>query len=236
MKKLIIVTGIAAIFAAGTVAAADDRSTETRAGFGSGAVIGAIVGGPAGAIIGSAAGAVIGQRVHKAKDAKRLETELGQARSDMSHLKGALDKAAIDLARLNEIVEKQQDTQELVEGLSLDVPFRTDNSELGPQGQQQLVELARLLTAMPEVQVKLEGYADPRGTPEYNETLSAQRATSVQTSLENLGVDTGRITLVAHGETLSSSQEGDFDAYAMERRVSISLSAGSDSTAVARAD
>ncbi len=59
MNKLIIITGITAIYAAGTVAAADDRSTETRAGFGSGAIIGAVVGGPAGAIIGSAAGAII---------------------------------------------------------------------------------------------------------------------------------------------------------------------------------
>ncbi len=236
MKKLIIVTGIAAIFAAGAVAAADDRSTETRAGFGSGAIIGAIVGGPVGAIIGSATGAVIGQRVHTAKDAVRLETELGQARSDMSHLKGALDKAAVDLARLNEKVEKHQDTRELVEGLSLDVPFRTDNSDLGPQAEQQLAELARLLTAMPDVQVKLEGFADPRGTPEYNEALSAQRAASVRTTLENLGVETGRITLVAHGETFSSSEDGDLDAYAMERRVSISLGAGNDSTTVARTD
>ena len=236
MKKLIIVTGIAAIFAAGTVAAADDRSTETRAGFGSGAVIGAIVGGPVGAIIGSATGAVIGQRVHKAKDAERLETELGQARSDMSYLKAALDKAAVDLARLNETVKKQQDTRQLVEGLSLDVPFRTDNSDLGPQAEQHLVELARLLTAMPDVQVKLEGFADPRGAPEYNKALSAQRAKSVRTTLENLGVDTGRITLVAHGESYSSSKDGDLDAYAMERRVSISLSAGNESTTVAHVD
>ena len=236
MNKLIIITGITAIFAAGTAAAADDRSTETRAGFGSGAIIGAVVGGPAGAIIGSAAGAIIGQRVHKAKDAKRLETELGQARTDMSHLKVALDRAAVDLARLNETVEQHQDTRELVEGLSLDVPFRTDNSNLGIQAEQQLAELARLLAALPDVQVKLEGFADPRGTAEYNEALSAQRAASVRTTLENLGVDTGRMTLVAHGETLSSSQDGDLDAYAMERRVNISLSAGNESTTVAQAD
>ncbi len=232
MWKKMIVTGLSAVLLT-TSAIAGDKSVETGAGFGGGAIVGAIVGGPVGAIIGSAAGAVLGRRVHEAGKVGTLTAELNQARGDMDTMQGALDDAARDLALLHDRVARDEDVRRQVENLRLEVLFRTDNSELSTESAAQLSKLALLLDAMPELGVRLDGYADPRGNTDYNVQLSSRRADSVKSLLQQNGVDQHRITLVAHGEANSTSADGDLDAYAMERRVSISLDVNDDVTTVA---
>ncbi len=75
MWKKMIVPGLSAVLLT-TSAIEGDKSVETGAGFGGGAIVGAIVGGPVGAIIGSAAGAVLGRRVHEAGKVGTLTAEL----------------------------------------------------------------------------------------------------------------------------------------------------------------
>ena len=58
---------------------------------------------------------------------------------------------------------------------------------------------------------------------EYNNVLSDQRALTVQTALEKSGIDSYRIERRAFGADKSQAINGDYEAYAMERRVDIEI-------------
>ncbi len=89
------------------------------------------------------------------------------------------------------------------------------------------------LAEQPEIDVMLSGYADPRGDDEFNLELSEQRVRSVADSLQASGVGPERITINAYGDRQSSAVDGDLDAYALERRVTIELSVPAYSAEVA---
>ncbi len=111
----------------------------------------------------------------------------------------------------------------LSQGLALTIHFRTGSDTLEPHLQRQLVALTQLLTAFPELQVHLEGHADPRGPEDYNQTLSAKRVESIARVLESGGLAAGRLQTTALGETQPVSKTTDADAYAFDRRVVIRL-------------
>ena len=69
----------------------------------------------------------------------------------------------------------------------------------------------------------LHGYADPRGTEDYNEVLSHYRAISVKDALELAGVDYSRISITAHGANRPKTPQDNADTYALERRVDIEI-------------
>jgi outer membrane protein OmpA-like peptidoglycan-associated protein len=73
------------------------------------------------------------------------------------------------------------------------------------------------------LQVKLDGYADPRGDADYNLSLSQQRVDSVAQALVAAGIEPSRIETFYHGAHASTASSGDYDAYALERKVRIQL-------------
>jgi OOP family OmpA-OmpF porin len=51
------------------------------------------------------------------------------------------------------------------------------------------------------LEVSIEGHADARGTEEYNQRLSEQRAESTRAMLVRFGVDETRLRVVGHGKS-----------------------------------
>jgi outer membrane protein OmpA-like peptidoglycan-associated protein len=84
------------------------------------------------------------------------------------------------------------------------VYFETGSTAITPRSHKVLVALADL--AGPTAQIALEGHADYRGSEANNETLSKDRALSVQQELVRLGIDAARIRLDYVGETRASSE------------------------------
>ena len=84
--------------------------------------------------------------------------------------------------------------------------------------------LAEFLASNPQIAVRLDGYADPRGGEAYNRQLSLGRLNYVARMLAAHGVDPQRIERFNHGSSRSVANEGDYDAYALERAVKINLS------------
>lgn len=119
--------------------------------------------------------------------------------------------------------------------LQLQVMFKTGDDQLNPQNEQALLTLARFLQDNPELYVHLDGYADPRGTDEYNNVLSQYRAEAVKEALQNAGIDPARIQVSAHGAASTRAASGDYETYAFERRVDIKIINPADSTSVAQA-
>jgi outer membrane protein OmpA-like peptidoglycan-associated protein len=74
---------------------------------------------------------------------------------------------------------------------------------------------------MSGLRVQLDGFADERGDPDYNQRLSQQRVDHVREQLIAAGVDPARIRATAHGEVAAADDAP--DSYALERRVSLKL-------------
>ncbi len=63
--------------------------------------------------------------------------------------------------------------------LQLEMLFKTDDSKLTSRGKQRLVMLAEFMGINPDFNLRLDGYADPRGDSSYNLSLSTERVHAV---------------------------------------------------------
>jgi len=86
-----------------------------------------------------------------------------------------------------------------------------------------LMKLGALAAALPDAKVRVDGYADPRGSEAVNEALSKRRADAVAAVLASAGVASDHIIVAAHGKSEATSTDGDLDGYAFDRRVTVRI-------------
>ncbi len=213
MKKLLIATSIAAASIVSPFAMAAEKATEAKqaASFLTGAVTGAVAGGPVGALVGAVAGIFVGEEIRENDENQLAMTEQTM---QIAELKTQLAKADAEIGELTEVA---------LDKLEFQVLFHTGADKLTNRGQARVAALASFLQQHPGLSVRLTGHADPRGTDEYNNVLSDQRAIAVQEGLAAAGISDYRIERRAFGALESVSQKGDFEAYAMDRRVDIEI-------------
>ena len=73
-----------------------------------------------------------------------------------------------------------------------------------------VTNLINFLKANPETKVTVTGYADAgTGNPKVNMKYSKQRAENIAKALKDAGVDAGRITVDAKGDTVQPFSEND---------------------------
>jgi outer membrane protein OmpA-like peptidoglycan-associated protein len=210
-------------------------------GFVTGGVIGAFAAGPVGAVIGAGIGTWLGNRVHRAGEAGKAEAQVAALQTDKIQLqseksalldeKTALAETNRNLnARLDDLthkVETAQTTNEngsgLLDGLQGDVLFRTGSAEITPEIAHQVEVLAQAVAKSPSLKVRLDGYADPRGTADANLKLSQDRANAVRDLFLAAGISADVLEVNAYGK--SQSVAADSDGYALERRVRLTLQA-----------
>lgn len=106
------------------------------------------------------------------------------------------------------------------------VHFPFDSTTLNEPSQKALSEAAEKLRTHSEVELKVEGHADSRGTSEYNVALGERRADAVVEYLATSGVERGRLEAVSYGEEQPLADEGDRKARALNRRVDFRLTKG----------
>src|SRR5690606_13479162 len=157
----------------------------------------------------------------------RLDNSLRASERRVAELEGDVDSLNDGIDSLNRDLNRMQASSRpellslLQAGIEMDLLFRTDEHVLPPSTEARLAELSASLAAMPDLQLRLDGFADERGDSAYNENLSVQRAEYVRQVLEENGVAPERIKMSAHGE--SPAADGTPDSYALERRVSLNL-------------
>src|SRR5205807_2650483 len=93
--------------------------------------------------------------------------------------------------------------------------FADDSSQLDPGGREILRFAANVYKAGAPGTVQVTGYADPAGSPGYNQRLSLRRANAVAAELTRDGVSRGAIMVSGAGETTSGPTPG------QDRRVEI---------------
>ena len=81
------------------------------------------------------------------------------------------------------------------------VHFELGSAELLAPAKDKLDALARALVEDPEYTVEVAGHACDLGPDKYNEGLSRRRAEAVVAYLMDKGIDKGRMSVVAYGET-----------------------------------
>jgi outer membrane protein OmpA-like peptidoglycan-associated protein len=200
----------------------DNPSRQANAGFATGVAVGAVTAGPLGAMLGGAAGAWLGDRYHRhqrsdaalAADFADSETQRTRLSARVAELDGSLEQARLHGAQLDAALQQ-------ADQLGLDVSFRTDDDCVTVQAMSPLLKLGALVLSVPQARLRVAGFADPRGSVAYNEQLSLRRARSVAEVLSAAGVPEDHILLEAHGKAEAADADGDLDAYALERRVTV---------------
>jgi outer membrane protein OmpA-like peptidoglycan-associated protein len=210
-------------------------------GFVTGGVIGAFAAGPVGAVVGAGLGTWLGNRVHRAGDATKAEAAIVALQTSGIQLqteKAALlsDKNALIesnrtlSARLEDLTLKVEEAQsakpegsEVLDGLQGEVLFRSGSAEITPEIAHQIEVLARAVAKSHELKVRVDGYADPRGTVDANLKLSQDRANAVRDLFLAAGIAGEALEVNAYGKSQSVAE--DSDGYALERRVRLTLQA-----------
>ena len=96
--------------------------------------------------------------------------------------------------------------------------FDYDASELSPASRAVLQDFLDQARARPDQSVRIEGNCDERGSREYNLALGQRRAEAARKYLENLGMETSRITTVSNGEERPRASGSDEAAWKENRR------------------
>ena len=172
-------------------------------GAGGGAAIGAVIGNQVGstakgaiigAAVGGAAGAVIGHQMDQ------------QAKSLDDDLEGAT------VSRVGEGI---------VVTFENGILFDFDSATLRSQARSNLQELADNLRQYSNTDVLIIGHTDATGSDSYNQTLSEQRAGSAAAYLQQLGVESARISTRGMGENDPVASNDTAEGQQLNRRVEV---------------
>ena len=203
--KVLWTMGLMGVSAAALADAPKSAPPQEPVGFIAGGVIGGFAAGPVGAVIGAGLGTWLGNRVHRAGEAAKAEAQVavlesekvraaGQCRRPLKAPRAISRKPIARLtARLDELshrVEAAQtadreaardDAATVLDGLQGDVLFRTGSADVTPEMAHEIQSLAEAVAKSSALKVRLDGYADPRGTVETNLELSQHEPTRCAT-------------------------------------------------------
>ncbi|MFW5951435.1 MAG: OmpA family protein [Gemmatimonadota bacterium] len=133
---------------------------------------------------------------------------------------------------LNRVRERERairmETEAAREIMEEMIHFAYDRSEITPEAEQKLMQKVAVMRANPDVQIRIAGHADERGSIEYNRALGQRRAEAAKDFLVGFGIAPTRITTVSFGEDRPLVNASNEDAWAMNRRDEFSIVAGDD--------
>ena len=99
-----------------------------------------------------------------------------------------------------------------------DVFFDYDSYELRPDARTSVAQAATYLQAHPAIRLVIGGYADERGSAEYNLALGENRANSAKTALVSAGIASSRIRVVSYGKEKQFCTESNESCWQQNRR------------------
>ncbi|MBU6376305.1 MAG: OmpA family protein [Bdellovibrionales bacterium] len=112
--------------------------------------------------------------------------------------------------------------------------FKTSSSKIKPEIQAALAKVANHLAknANDWDSIEISGHADIRGSKEYNDRLSLQRAINVQKELTYSGFDQRRVSVEAFGFSKPADPSDGPNAWAQNRRVELTFRNVANATAL----
>jgi peptidoglycan-associated lipoprotein len=95
--------------------------------------------------------------------------------------------------------------------------FEFNRSDISPEAQQILTRQADWLRRYPNVNVRIEGHCDERGTREYNLALGERRAQAAKNVLVAAGIPASRIGTISYGKERPIVVGSNEEAWAQNR-------------------
>ena len=99
--------------------------------------------------------------------------------------------------------------------------FAIGSATILPESEEQLNNIASVLTAYPNVNVKIGGYTDNTGDPSSNRRLSQQRADAVRQTLIGKGIDARRMKAEGYGSQHAVGDNATDQGRAKNRRIAL---------------
>jgi peptidoglycan-associated lipoprotein len=96
--------------------------------------------------------------------------------------------------------------------------FDFDKSNLTPPGEEFLARLGSTLEKYPELNLRIEGNCDERGSEEYNIALGQRRADTAKNYLVRMGARGTQISTISYGKDRPRGKGHDEDAWRQNRR------------------
>lgn len=225
-KKAIAVTISALIATSPAFAGKRENVQAAKSGilFTTAGILGGIAAGPAGLFLGAIAGAHLGEQ---GKKSLATEIALEEKVMTLNTLEEEINLRELEIANLEKMIDEK---------MQLQLYFKTGEDALSSTDEESVRALSDFLNENNYMHVSIDGHADPRGTDEYNNVLSNERALSVAEVLKESGIEETRITAKGHGSSFSTSISGNLDEYAKERKVKIEVHSSKDSASYASID
>ncbi|GEP00323.1 peptidoglycan-associated lipoprotein Pal [Methylobacterium haplocladii] len=116
--------------------------------------------------------------------------------------------------------------QDFVVNVGDRVFFESDSTDLTPTATATLDKQASWLQRYPRYTFLIEGHADERGTREYNYSLGARRAQTVNDYLASRGIGANRMRTVSYGKERPVAVCNDISCWSQNRRAVSVLDGG----------
>jgi len=160
------------------------------------------------------------------------QAELQRQQAEQQRLQAERQTAAMRSQlqqQLNQVLQTRNTARGLIVNMS-DVLFDFNKYTLKSGAQLKLAKVAGILLAHPDLKVRVEGYTDNIGTPEYNQQLSQQRADTVRNFLVQQGVSSDNVTAQGFGEANPVAPNSTPAGRQQNRRVDMVVSGASIGT------
>lgn len=99
--------------------------------------------------------------------------------------------------------------------------FAYDSDQIGEEYQTLIAHHGKYLAANADMQVRLEGHADERGSREYNVALANRRAQSVRRLVLFQGAAAEQVDVISYGEEKPVALGHDEESWRLNRRVEL---------------
>lgn len=180
-----------------------------------GAAVGTVSGGAMGAVVGRAAGntalgAIIGATVGGATGAV------------IGH---QMDKQAAEIKKTVPDAKVERVGEGIVVEFSSNVLFGFDQSDISNDAKVSLDKLVTVLNYYPDTDIEVQGHTDSKGSNNYNQKLSEQRASAVAGYLTNQSIANRRINIKGFGESTPKYNNSTENGRTENRRVEFLISA-----------
>jgi peptidoglycan-associated lipoprotein len=158
------------------------------------------------------------------------EEELARRRADsIAAARAAAEREAAEERAAREREEaRRRAVENARETLQEMVFFDYDQSDIRDDAAAVLRRKVEVLRASPQVQLRIEGHADERGSTEYNLALGNRRAEAVRQFLTGFGLAESRFEIVSYGEEQPLVNESNEAAWARNRRAEFDITAGAN--------
>ena len=146
-----------------------------------------------------------------------------QARRDSLN---RIEQARADsIARIQAAMARTETVRSTVTAV---VYFDYNSAELSNDARAILETKIPLLSANPELRIRIAGHSDERGSDEYNLALGQRRAAAAKRFLTQRGIAANRIETVSYGEERPAVDGHDEAAWAQNRRDEFEITGGAD--------